>query len=547
MSRRRWPFSIVVVTAFSVLLLACSNNAGTSGTTSANQPGKPETEVQGDVYKLPFVEAGSATLRVASGDNLYAPSSYAQGTAVWDEFEKRTGVHIDWEVFPNSQYNESMSVRLAAARNLPDIFRLVDSSVKTASDGLIIPLNDLIAEHAPHIRQLFLDNPEMEQMMTAPDGNIYAIHSNSAGAYMADPFGVLVRKDWLDELGLAEPETLDQWYAVFKAFKTQDPNKNGKPDEIPVSPEYSLKGLGLFGSALGLHLFVYSDGFYPNDSNEIEYHWIKDEAKTFVEWLNKLYSEGLIDPNFMNNSYEQINSGISRDLIGTTVHFVNNINRFNSMQQEAGVTANWVITKPPSGAGHEPFYELGAPLGTGWAISKDAKDPVLAMKWLDYIYASEEGNRLVTFGIEGLSYEMKDGKPEFTEWVSKHPDGLSFNEALRSLGAMPNMPWLRMVEGPFSLQPQAILEKDPLLAEQVNKVKSYLVPSHPKILETPEEAAELARLNTEVETYVSETLLKFVTGQTPIDWDKYVTTAKALGIDRILEIKQQQYDRYLNA
>ncbi|OUS75017.1 hypothetical protein B1748_19130 [Paenibacillus sp. MY03] len=542
---RKWVSGIVVCTAFS-MLLACSNKAGSSDAVATKEPSKVTEGSQSEPYKLPFVEPGTATLRVASGDNLYAPNSYAQGTAVWDEFEKLTGVKIEWEVFPNSQYVESMGVRLAAARNLPDIFRLVDSPVKTASDGLIMPLNDLIAEHAPNIQQLFKDNPDMERMMTAPDGNIYSIHSNSAGAYMADPFGILIRKDWLDELGLKEPETLDQWYEVLKAFKTGDPNKNGKPDEIPISPEYSLKGLGLFGSAMGLHLFVYSDGYYPNKSEVIEYHWIKDEAKTFIEWLNKLYSEGLIDPNFMNNSYEQIDSGISRDLIGTTVHFVNNVNRFNGMQKDAGVAADWVITNPPSGPGHEPFYELGAPLGSGWAISKDAKDPVLAMKWLDYIYASEAGNRLVTFGIEGVSYEMKDGKPQFTDWTSKHPDGLSFNEALRSLGAMPNMPWLRMMDGPFSLQPQAILDKDPALSAQVSKVKEYLVPSNPVILDTPEEAEELARLNSEVETYVSETLLKFVTGQTPIDWEKFVSTTKALGMDRILEIKQQKYERYLN-
>jgi len=538
-----------------VLALAATSVAGcSSGSGSDKQPAS-ETKApaasapaaQSD-YKLPFVEPGTVSLRVSASDNLYAPKSLTQGLPVWNEIEKRTGVKINWEVVPDSQYLEFINVRLAAGRNLPDLFRLPGSPVKAAADGSIIPLDDLIAKNAPNIRKLFAENPSIESGMRAPDGKIYAISSISDGAYVNDPFGWLIRKDWLDKLGLKEPQTLDEWYTVLKAFKEKDPNGNGRQDEIPLSPDYSYRGLGIFGSVFGLHLFVYSNGYFPDKNNKVEYQWLKPEAKELVTWFNKLYNEGLIDSQFAVNKSEQIDSGISRNVVGVTNHFVNNVNRFNTMMKQAGVQSDWTITNPPKGPNAEPFYEMGPPIGQAFGISKDAKNPDIAMKWLDYIYASEEGARLVTFGIEGLSYTVENGKPKYTDWVSNNPDKLAFNDALRSLGALPTTPFLRMREGFHSAQPIAALEKDPPLAAQVNKVKKYIVPSYPKILGTQEEVEELTRLESDVNTFVEETIVKFITGRSPLtEWDTFVKNTKSMGVDRILTIRQAQYDRYLKA
>ncbi|WP_127583594.1 extracellular solute-binding protein [Paenibacillus koleovorans] len=544
---RHIGFASAVLAAAALAAVGCSSTESEEGKASVTPATSAPNQAK-EEYKLPFAEPGTASLRVATADNLYAPKSLTQGLPVWNEIEKRTGVKINWEVVPSAQYTEFINVRLAAGRNLPDIFRLTGSPVKASADGVVIPLDDLIAKHAPNIRKLFADFPAVESQMRAPDGKIYAIQSVNSGANINDPFGWLIRKDWLDKLGLKEPQTLDEWYTVLKAFKEKDPNGNGRQDEIPLSPDYSYQGLGIFGSAFGLHNFVYSNGYFPDKNNKVEYHWIKPETKELVTWFNKLYSEGLIDSQFAVNKVEQIDSGISRNLVGVTNHFVNNVNRYNSMLKQTGVQSDWVITNPPKGPNHEPFYEMGPPLGLAFGISKDAKNPELAMKWLDYIYASEEGARLVTFGIEGQSYKVENGKPQFTDWVSNNPDKLSFNEALRSLGALPTTPWLRMTDGFHAAQPIATLEKDPALAAQVNKVKKYIVDSIPKPHGTQAEVEELARLENDVHTYVGESIVKFITGRTQMtEWDTFVKNTKSMGLDRILQIRQQQLDRYWKA
>ncbi len=216
-------------------------------------------------------------------------------------------------------------------------------------------------------------------------------------------------------------------------------------------------------------------------------------------------------------------------------------------KKQAGVPgANWQITLPPSGDGQKGFYEKYGPI-SGWhAITKDSKHPEIAMKWLDYTYANEEGARAVAFGIEGKSYTMVNGKPEFTDWVAHNPDGLSFNEALRSLGAMPTTAWIRSHEGPLSYQPVATLKLDPPLAKQAEKkVKSYLIDSSQYLLGLPtlDESEEVARIMTDITTYRDETLAKFITGQAPIDWNQFTGRLKSMGIEQIVKSKQNQYDR----
>ncbi|WP_127588559.1 extracellular solute-binding protein [Paenibacillus koleovorans] len=531
-----------ILLVLTLVLSACSdNNISTPKETNGPSPAQVAKD-----YTLPIVKDGSVVLSFAAQDNIYAPKSYTQGLPVWNEIEKITGVKIKWDVTPGGKYKETMNLRLAAGRDLPDIITLPDADpVKLSTTGLIIPLDDLIANHAPNIRKYFKEFPERAANMRLSDGKIYALTADVSGASFTEPYGLLIRKDWLKKLGLSEPKTLDDWYTVLKAFKEKDPNGNGKADEIPYVPRDTIRDITLFGSALGLHLF-YSRGFYPNEKGIVEYQWMDTRTKDLIVWLNKLYKEGLIDPQMLNNkTYGELLSKISRDLVGATATFSDSTDAFIATQKEAGVTSDWGITLPPSSANYKGFYEKNGPQSTWWAITKDAKDPVTAIKWLDYIYASEEGNRFVTYGVEGLSYKIVDGKPVFTDFVMKNPEGLSAAEALRSIGAMPITPWNRTEKGPLSTQPMALLSQNPRQYEEAQKVKPYLVNSFAYMagLPTIKEGEEIAKLMTDIQTYQDETIAKFILGQSPIDWDKFVSTLKSLGIETVIKHRQSQYDR----
>lgn len=494
------------------------------------------------------VSGGKPVLRVATNDNYFTGNSYTDQLPVWQEIEKRTGVQIDWEVLPREQFGDSIRLRLSKGTDLPDIFYIPDSDpVTLAGKGTIVPLDDLIAAHAPNIAAFLRENPEIDKKLRLADGKLYALASVVTGVAYTDPYGLMIRKDWLDRFGLQEPSTLDEWYAVLKAFKENDPNGNGLQDEIPLLPDLGLKGLKLFGSAVGGHLF-YSDGFYPDADGTVKYEWLEPETKELVEWWGKLYAEGLLAPDFLTKSMDSFLSEVSAGRVGALNGFLNLRPKYELGNRQAGDPhAEWVMTAPPKAKDGSGFYEIYGPVSSWFGISSSSPNQELAIRWLDYIYASEEGSRIVNFGVEGLSYTMEDGKPRFTEYATNHPDGLDLTRLLRSLGAMPTLPWIRADKGPLSLQPQAMLESDPDGAEQAKKVKPYLIPTISLTLPTPEEKETDALYGAPLRAYVESALAHSITGANKIDWERFNATVASLGLDRVLQAKQRQYDRYRGA
>ncbi|MBP1990747.1 extracellular solute-binding protein [Paenibacillus eucommiae] len=546
-NKKRFTWLLIGTLILSLVIAGCGEKKDVKDKEQAVSPSETATaeSTEPSAYALPLVEPGSVTLSFATYDNHYAPKSYAQNLPVWQEIEKNTGVKIKWDVSPNAQYSSAMNIRLAAASDLPDIINLPSNPVKLSHDGVIIPLDELIDKYAPNIKKFYADNPDIYKMAKAPDGHIYSLSSVTSGAAYTDPLSLLIRKDWLDKLNLKEPTTLDEWYTVLKAIKEGDPNENGKPDEIPLSPPYSWLGSSIFGNALGLHLSFYSLGYSIDDNGKVQYDWLNPKAEEMIVWLNKLYSEGLLDPEFMTKKDDKILADVSRELIGSTVGFLNATEKYNSSVTSG--KAEWINVVPPAEAGQKGFYEKYGPISGHTAISKDSKNPEIAIKWLDYIYASEEGARLVAMGIEGKSYTMEGGKPKFTEFITNNPDGLDPSSALRSIGAYPVTPWIRTDKGVYAESSNALLQLNPKQVEMAEKLKPYLIDAVPLefILPSAEEVNDISRIGTDIPTYLEEAIVKFIVGREPIDWGKFTGKLKDLGIDKLIEIKQQQYDRFI--
>ncbi|GAA3413789.1 extracellular solute-binding protein [Paenibacillus hodogayensis] len=380
--------------------------------------------------------------------------------------------------------------------------------------------------------------------MRLPDGKLYALASVVTGVVYTDPYSLMIRKDWLDRLGLREPTNLDEWYAVLKAFKEHDPNGNGLADEIPLLPDTGLRGLMLFGSSVGHHLF-YSEGFYPDADGKVKYEWLSPETKRLVEWWRRLYGEGLLAPDFLTKTPDSFVSEVAGGRVGALNGFLNTRSKYESGNREAGYPGSeWEMTAPPGGLGRDGFYEIYGPISSWFGISASSPSPELAIRWLDYIYASEEGSRIINFGVEGLSFTMSDGKPKFTEYAVHNPDGLDLTRFLRSIGAMPTLPWIRADHGPLSLEPQAMLDSDPVGAEQARKIKPYLINSISISLPAPEEKETEVLYGEPLRTYVDSTLMRYITGAEAIDWDRFEKTVYSLGLKHVLQAKQRQYDRY---
>ena len=158
---------------------------------------------------------------------------------MFKEYEKLTGITIDWTMIPHADTVEKVNLMLASGdyRDMIFVPGLAGRAAEAAAEGLLLPLNGLIKEWAPSITKMFQEQPLMEQVGTMVDGNIYGFgRFHNTSTHLMTQRQWYIVEPWLENLGLEMPETPDELYALLQAFKERDANGNGDPnDEIPLS------------------------------------------------------------------------------------------------------------------------------------------------------------------------------------------------------------------------------------------------------------------------------------------------------------------------
>jgi len=504
-------------------------------------------ELRGLVF--PFTTTGE-TLRIATCD-YSAGVSISDELPVFKKISEKTGVKIIWEVVDPGNYGTTMQTRLAAGVDLPDMFKVPTADpTKLIEDGIIIPIDGLMAQHAPNMKYWFDATDDVRRAYTMTDGHIYTIpqqfQTDTAKLACYNNLVLMLREDWLKDLNLEVPKTMDEFYNVLKAFKTKDPNKNNKNDEIPFTCSWSGIGLNLFMPLAWMYgIHPINDGIYPDSSGKLVCEWQEPRMKEFLIEMNKWFKEGLIDPDFMNLNYEKWAAQINGSIAGSTFWFnmapymgINEEVKKSSDNPEAG----FIQIPTPSASGYEGIIEsLTEPYAEHFAISKDCKNPELAIKWLDYVVFSEEGVMYHYFGIEGLSFEYVDGKPVLLDSIKNSPEGEGIAKARIGMdhhGSIPILVTNEALDASWgALYPQVKLRDQ--LEAQIKKTPRRL-----NVFPTREESERLQAITNDLVTYRNEMLLKFITGEIPIsEFDSYVKKLSEIGMDEVMAIEQSQFDR----
>ena len=454
--------------------------------------------------------------------------------------EEATGVDVLFQSPPDN--SEDAYKMMVASGKLPDVIMWQHSAAmdRMYEEGTVIDLTDLIAEHAPNLTRLYTERPELRREVETADGRLYYFPSINPMLTVEDVCrksycGLIIRQDWLDKLGLQVPQTIDEWYEVLTAFKLRDPNGNGFQDEIP----FDGWGLPYFAPAFGvLNTFcVKKDGTVAFGPMEAEY-------KAFLETMNKWYAEGLLGPNCLIHSESWKTENIVNGLTGSFAGLDNAWRYYlPDMQKNAADAAMSPVAWPmdESGVRHTPREDVAGHMATTVTVITSAcKDPVAAVKFIDYMY-SEEGSTLLTWGIEGESYTVVDGVKQLTE-LSLTPD--------------PEKGWLQLYEyaiGHASFPKYdgenvvlASYPEEQLVAEQTWADASTALIFPPYIPFTVEERAFIDGVMDDANNYIAEMELKFITGEEPLsNYDAYVAQLERMGMDKVLEIYRSAYARYM--
>ncbi len=484
----------------------------------------------GDTNK-PVVEGEELELSIFF--HIFSYCVFDDEWPVFQEAAKRTGIKLHGTAVETVSSSEQAFSTMLADSTLPDIVGYTGTDLKKAGmDGALIPLEDLIEEYAPNIHKFLNENPELKATATAADGHIYFIPGTAADPSDGNvpSHGWFIRTDWLDKLGLEVPKTVDELYNVYTAFRNEDPNGNGKKDEIPyftraghITDLYQLWGANR-------NIYVKDGKFVAGMAEE--------SAKTALINLSKWYKEGLIDKEVYSRGGQAREQLLSTDLGGSTHDWMSSTSSYNTTF--ANLNNKFLAMTPPADINGVVKEDNGRSLalGYGWGISKDNKHVEETMKYFDFWY-TEEGKTLGSCGVEGVHYNVVDGKKVFTDEVINADGGAP--GYLRNIGCV-EVGKLGSLEAELTtMHPIGLAGYE----EYLNN--GYVSDQIPSVTFTEEEQKVIDKYLVNINTYVAETEQKWVLGSGSVEaeWDNYVATLKSMGLDEVIAVYNAAYDRYL--
>jgi len=275
--------------------------------------------------------------------------------------------------------------------------------------------------------------------------------------------------------------------------------------------------------------------------------------KEYIILMKKWYDEGLLDRDVISNDWKSVDakmltgkSGAGRGAIGAK------IGKYISLAREAGDMEFDLAAAqyPVKNKGDAPTNMSAADAydsSSSAAITTKNKKVELTAKILDYFYG-EEGATLKNFGVEGITYENVDGYPKYTELITKNPDGIAMAQAMgKYLRANVAAPGIsndeRYLEQYYEFPQQKAALK--VYNEYMPLQDQYKYPKEVSL--TPEEANEIAAIMSDINTYKNEMFVKFFLGTVSLDKFEsvYIKAIKDMKLDRVLQIQQDAYERYL--
>ena len=535
MSKKVVAFSLVVLMLMT-LLPGCSkkvnnkDNSNSNATVTSTFKGYPMDKKD---TKLTWWVGTGYTLNAAYGKASDSP--FHSGLA------EQLGVTIDWQ-FPTAgtDGNQAFNTMLASEK-LPDIifWGLMSDAERYMEEGVIRDLTKEMPVYSPAYYKFIKSNQTYDKFMKTDSGKYYGYgFFREDGGWNDSCQGPVVRRDWLKAQNLEEPKTISDWDNVLKVFK----DKYGAQFAGPWD-RFKQGGIsGAFGAYGSINTIYYVD---PN--GKVQLAQAQPEWKNYMQKLNEWWKEGLLDKDIMtmNDKIAQSKAlngktGLSYTSMGQLTNWITDAKKANNGAEWAG------LQYPTSDDGKLPMIFGGYGIGTVVAVvTKSCPDEKLetAMRALDYAY-TKDGNLYWNFGKKGVSWDYnKDNEVEYTKLVTEDKDGL--NNAISKYGGSTwsgsciqatRMLYLKNIK-------EAIEANNTWYNPNKDIAAKWTYPA--AVTFKTDESNQLEELQNAISTYASETAAKFITGQQSFDtFDSYVKKLNDMGLEKVLKIRQDAYDRF---
>ena len=488
--------------------------------------------------------------------------------------EEKLGIDIQFQYFAlgASDWRAQINAMIAAGEKLPDVLWGFgwgeQERYDFGSQGYLIDLTDLMRgdsaqAYRDRMAELFGEDmfETVMRNIASPDGAVYAFPTVSQDASTYSSINVFINQKWLDNLGLEMPTNMDELMTVLRAFKTQDPNQNGKADEFPavgqVGPTNTTTGTAngdLPAWIINNYEFVCDKRQWNAVDGQLYSPYTTDAYREGLKTLHTMYAEGLLDAFTWTSTYgssEMTAMWTPADDVAIAGVAAGAIRA--RVAQDSPVATEYVVL-PPFNYAPIDINNYVPPCNI--FITEECQDPQLAFDFLLAV-TDEEGTLRARRGIEGEHWMLVE---------DDSPAGMGIKQLI-PVTAPHHVHWgayvghlvcgtMETATGHDVRDPEDVWTntmKDIMLDHEAAYVAKAEA-NNPKeivdkIIYSPDESAELDVRPAEMLVYVKESRAKFATGDTGFDpyndadWANYLKTLDNMGMQDWIRISQGAYDR----
>ena len=531
--------AVALVLAAAMCVTSLAGCGSSTASTTENASGEVSEavvdesgKVDGVMYKvgLPLVDEGTYGFSIFCDDSKEKPEYY-----MLDEFKKQTNVDVEMRIFPYGTATERLNLDLNSG-DYADVvggWTLSDSMILTygVNQGVFIPLEDYFAEYCPRITEI-LDLPGVREEMTAPDGHIYAI------PYVCDDtkvgYSPYINGRWLKNVGMDIPTTTEEFEAVLKAFKEQDANGNGDPnDEIPFSADPNNKHIESMTGWFGLPMGKSGIGILDD---EVVFAGASSTYREFLSWFNSLYEQGLIDLEIFTQDSSTWEGKGNRDLYGVSIAYGSG--EFSGIVLEGGEKSEFdvlpVLNTDKGGMWMRDTNGFSV-YRTQAVITDNAEHPEVICRWFDNAFQLENGIGCNRGPVGTVVFKEDDGYRAIDVKTLSEEDQEKFSWGNLWPQSLPKyMPsGFKYIEDHPTYNEKKVMEDtyEPYLTKTT--IPSFWIP-----LDKIDRYSDIASALTD---YFNQRQAMFISGEMDIDddaqWQSYVDGLYALGLEDWMDVR----------
>lgn len=503
----------------------------------------PETFVEnGRTFYKTGVRISDEEVTLSGFGSRYSGNAdWDQNMMLFSELLARTGIKIEFETVVTGEARNKC-LALFAADDLPDLLAKnalnAPDITKFAQSGQLVNVKPFMDEGLmPNFTELYNSNVNVRIACTEADGGVYALPCVYTDTLDTTRRFMYINETWLKNVGMSAPKTIEEFYDVLRAFRDQDANGNGDAtDEYPASFGDAVAQLERTARALAGIDNVFGQPFNIIDG-QIRQMYTSENMREAFRFMHTLYSEKLIEQDVFTRSQTDFFARMNDDKYGVTL-----------LLPGTG-SSDFKILEPSFGLNGEGstlwcWNQSEVLTSAAFAITSANPYPRATARMMDYFYG-DEGATLVRMGVENDTYVVNaDGSLSYTDKIKNDPQGIEYAMAQRSF-------WLgtNTVPGKYTSKQTApciegtvMLNCPPVFEAYLSKY-AYSTP----VLENSLNKEKTA-LQSEINSYYSETRAKFIIGELDLDkdWDEYVKTLEGMQLGRLEEIYAVMYQKVLD-